>query len=310
MRKKIYKIFFVMVTLLVLSAGCGTVDGNDGESIAFVDQAGREVVISGYPQRIVSLSPSNTEIAFAVGLGSSMVGVTENCNYPEDVLKISKVGGFSKPNIEAVLALEPDLVLAGNKHGEQTQKLEEMGVPVLVLVPESIEDIYEALDMVGKATGKSKEANTVITDIRDRLKAIESRVGEIPEGERLRVYYEVSSEPLMSAGAASIITEVISSAGGKNIFADVPERYPKISQEVLIERDPQVILFPGSHGAMDFDLNEIASRPMWDSLTAVKENRMFEVSADIITRPGPRIVEAVEDLTAIFYPQKFRKTGE
>jgi iron complex transport system substrate-binding protein len=236
-----------------------------------------------------------------------MVGVTDYCNYPEEALKVSKVGGFSKPNMEAVLALQPDLVLAGNKHEEQIKKLEEMNIPVLVLIPESMDEVFEAMTMVGKATGKSQEADTLISDMKNRLKTIESKVGSIPEQDRVRVYYEVSSDPLMSAGSASIINEVIYLAGGKNIFADVAERYPKISQEVLIERDPQFILYPGSHGSEGFDPKKIKSRPMWDKISAVKENKLVNINADTISRPGPRLIEAVEKLATVFYPEMFNK---
>jgi iron complex transport system substrate-binding protein len=139
-----------MLTVMVFAAGCRVAQTTTNENFAVVtDQIGREVVIPSAPQRLVSLSPSNTETAFALGLGSSMVGVTDYCNYPEEALKISKVGGFSNPNVEAVLALEPDLVFAGNMHEEQVKKLEELNIPVLVLSPESIEDVFEVMVMMG-----------------------------------------------------------------------------------------------------------------------------------------------------------------
>jgi iron complex transport system substrate-binding protein len=302
------KLCIVMLLVLILSAGCGAAKESKGKNFAVVtDQMKREVIVQSAPQRIVSLSPSNTEIAFALGLGDKMVGVTDYCNYPEEALKIAKVGGFSTPNMETVLALQPDLVLAGNKHEEQVKKLEEMNIPVLVLIPESMDKVFEAMTMVGKAAGNSQEADTLISDMKNRLKTIESRLSSVPEQDRVRVYYEVSSDPLMSAGSASIINEVISFAGGKNIFGDVAERYPKISQEVLIERDPQFILYPGSHGSIGFDPEKIKARPMWDKITAVNENKLFSINADTISRPGPRLIEAVENLAAIFYPEMFKK---
>ncbi|HWQ89356.1 MAG TPA: cobalamin-binding protein [Desulfitobacteriaceae bacterium] len=306
--RRIFKLCFVLLAVLIFAAGCGAANISEGKNFAVVtDQMSREVIVKSAPQRIVSLSPSNTEIAFAIGLGDKMVGVTDYCNYPEEALKIAKVGGFSTPNMETVLALKPDLVLAGNKHEEQVKKLEEMNIPVLVLVPASMDDVFEAMTMMGQATGKTKEADDLISDMKNRLTTIESKVDSTPEQDRVRVYYEVSSEPLMSAGSASIINEVISLAGGKNIFADLAERYPKISQEVLIERNPQFILYPGSHGSEGFDPKEIGARPMWNKITAVKENKLFNVNADTISRPGPRLVEAVENLAAIFYPDKFPK---
>lgn len=306
--KKTFKLCLVMLFALILSAGCGVVNKSESENFAIVtDQMEREVSVKSAPQRIVSLSPSNTEIAFALGLGDKMVGVTDYCNYPEEALKITKVGGFSTPNMETVLALQPDIVLAGDQHEEQVKKLEEMNIPVLVLVPESMDQVFEAMTMVGKAAGVSQEADALISDMKNRLITIKSQVGSVPEQDRVRVYYEISSDPLMSAGSTSIINEVIYLAGGKNIFADVAERYPKISQEVLIERDPQFILCPGSHGSEAFNPQEIAARPMWNKITAVKEDKLFSVNADTISRPGPRLIEAVENLAAIFYPDKFAK---
>ena len=306
--RKIFKLCLVLLAALILAAGCGAAKESEGKNFAVItDHMEREVIISTDPQRIISLSPSNTEIAFALGLGDRMVGVTDYCNYPEEALEVAKIGGFSKPNMEAVLALEPDLVLAGNKHEEQVKKLEEMNIPVLVLIPESMDEVFEAMTMVAKAAGKSQEADALITDLKNRLKTIESKVSSIQEQDRVRVYYEVSSDPLMSAGSASVINEVISLAGGKNIFADLAERYPKISQEVLIERNPQFILYPGSHGSEGFNPKEIAARPMWNNITAVKENKLFNVNADTISRPGPRLIEAVEKLAAMFYPEIFPK---
>ncbi|WP_418791835.1 ABC transporter substrate-binding protein [Phosphitispora sp. TUW77] len=310
--RRTFKLCLMLLAVLIFASGCGAVKGSNGESnrnyyAVVVDHMGREVSIESEPKRIVSLAPSNTETAFALGLGSRIVGVTDYCNYPEEALKIDKVGGFSNPNTEAVIALTPDLVLAGNMHDEQVKKLEEMGVPVLVLNPESMEETFEAMIMIGKATGNSKEADAVIDDMKARLKNIESKISSIPEEERARVYYEVSSDPLMSAGSASLINEAITLAGGKNIFADVDERYPKVSEEVLIKRDPEFILFPGSHGSSSFDPQEIAARPLWNEITAVKENNLFDVSADKISRSGPRLIEAVEKLAKIFYPELFEK---
>lgn len=296
-------ILAALLTAALIFSGCANPDKTaDSTKIIITDQMNRQVSISKTPGRIVSLAPGNTEIAYALGLGDKMVGVTDNCNFPQEALEIAKVGGFSKPNIEAILALKPDLVIAGNKHVEQVKKLEEMGVSALILVPESMQEVFTAMQLVGKATGKDKEAEAIVAKMNERIQAVQAKVGSIPQEKRVRVYYEVASEPLMSIGSTSIIHEVVALAGGNNIFFDVTDRYPKISQEVLIERDPQVILFPKSHGSMTMDAQTIAARPLWNTLSAVKQNRIYEVSADTVSRAGPRLVEAVEQLATLFYP--------
>lgn len=304
--RKVFKLFLATLAILVFAAGCGGQDGSNQDNFAVVvDQIGREVVIPSAPERVISLSPSHTEVAFAIGLGNSIVGVSNYCNYPEEALAIDKIGDFSSPNMEMIVGLEPDLVLAGNMHEETVRKLEELGIPVLVLVPESLEGVFGAMALMAEATGKSQEAEAVISNIKDRINIIESKVGSIPEEDRVRVYYEVYSNPLMSAGGDSLINEVIFLAGGKNIFGDVAESYPKVSEEVLLERDPQFILFPEEHGTEGFDAEKIVARPLWDQITAVKENNVYGVASDAVSRHGPRLVEAAENLAAIFYPQAF-----
>ncbi len=298
-------LFMALVIVPIFSVGCEKEVGNEIEERVFaevVDQMGRDVVISTSPERVISLSPSNTEIVFAIGLGGNIVGVTDYCNYPEEALEKEKVGGFSSPNLETILSLEPDLVLAGNMHEEQVQKLEEMDIPVLVLAPESVEEVFEAIKLVAEATGQEEEAEVVISNIKNRLEAVQEKLDLLPKENRVRVYYEVYSDPIMTAGGSSLISEVIYLAGGKNIFVDVKEKFPQISAEVVIERDPQFILFPNYHGSEEFKGELLTERPLWREITAVKEDNVFRVSDDIISRPGPRLVDAVEEVFGILYP--------
>lgn len=300
---KRFVVFFVAV-MLVFAAGCGQREqvptGNFAE---LVDQMGRDVIIPKAPERIISFSPSNTEIAFAIGLGNNVVGVTDFCNYPAEVLDKEKIGGFANTNMELVISLQPDLVLAGNMHEEQVRKLDELNIPVLVLVPESIEGVFEAMRLVAKASGKTEEADAVIGGINNRLKALATKLASV---DRISVYYEVYSDPLMTAGGNSLINEVLSVAGADNIFADVKEAYPTISQEVVIERNPQFIVFPNYHGFEGFDMDMLADRTLWAEIEAVKEGNVYQINADTISRPGPRLIDAAESLAAIFYPELFK----
>ncbi|EEG76263.1 ABC transporter substrate-binding protein [Dethiobacter alkaliphilus] len=326
--QKVSRVFFILALglLLVFAAGCGNAndanepngpngangsngidDANGSESQSFAeltDQMGRNVVIEEKPERIVSLSPSNTEMAFSIGLGSRIVGVTDFCDYPAEALDVDKIGGFSDPNMEIVYSLTPDLVLAGNAHEEQVNKLEELGIPVLVLAPESIEEVFAAMNLIAEATGAS-EADKVITEITDRLALLDEKISTLSSEDRVQVYYEVYSDPLMTAGGTTLISEVISIAGGDNIFTDVAEMYPQISEETIIERDPSVIVIPNYHGFEGFDMEVILDRPLWNEINAVKNERVFNINADAISRPGPRLIEAAETLAPIFHPELF-----
>ena len=254
------------------------------------------------PERIISLSPGNTEIAFAIGLGEKIVGVTDYCNYPEEALGKQKIGGFANPNLEAIIALEPDLVLAGNKHTEIAKKLEEMGIEVLILVPTSLEEVYASMELVAAAAGNEENTAKVIAGMKGRMQKVQEKLSAIPQDKRVRVYYEVFSNPLMSAGGVSLVNEVLTLAGGKNIFTDISEGYPKISNEAIIERDPQFILFPQKHGSEESNVDSFAVRPVWEKITAVKNKRIFGVQGDAISRPGPRLIDAVEEVAMLLYP--------
>lgn len=301
MKKRV--LILALAAIVILVAGCSPEKQTVEEPyMTLTDQAGRTVIIEKIPERIVSLSPSNTEIAFSIGLDKKIVGVTDYCNYPEEALTKQKIGGFENPNLEASIALKPDLVLAGDKHEDVIKKLEEMGIPVLYLSPTSLEEVYASMELTAEATGSQERAAEVIAGMKERVQKIQEKLDAVPEEKRPRVYYEVYSKPLMSAGNQSIIHEVITLAGGRNIFADISERYPKISDEAVVERDPQVILHPKQHGSEDIAGDVFVNRPVWEKITAVKEDRIYRIEADAISRPGPRLVDAIEEVAALLYP--------
>jgi iron complex transport system substrate-binding protein len=268
----------------------------------FADHMGRAVTLEKVPERIVSFSPANTELLFALGLGERVVGVTENCNYPDGVLSLPKVGGFAKPSAEAAAALSPDLVVGGNKHTEQAEALLQLGIPTLIIAPESLDALYDEMATLGEACNVQANAARVVDEMRSRIEAVAQKSSGLGVDARPRVYYEVAYDPLMSVGSVTLVHEAIELAGGSNIFGDINDRYPKISQEVLIERNPQIILFPQSHGSMDFDAQSIADRPLWAGMDAVVDGRIFQISGDLLTRAGPRLAEAIEQLNEFFYP--------
>lgn len=304
-----YKPIFLLLLLLLLAlAGCSA--GKDKQNtedlvrpsqLSLTDDLGREVVLKGKPERLVSLAPSNTEMLFALGLEERIVGVSEYCNYPEAALEKAKAGTFSEPNLELIVSLNPDLVVAGHFHEEKLARLEELGINVLVINPSTIEEIYGALELLGKAAQVEENARQLILQMRGRIQAVKDQLAHLPA--KKRVYYEVYADPLMSVGRTSVIHEIIESAGGYNIFADVEMPYPKVSAEAIVDRDPEVIIFPNYHGTEGFLANELLNRPGWESIRAVRDGRVVGVSPDKFSRPGPRVVEAVEELAVILYPE-------
>jgi iron complex transport system substrate-binding protein len=290
------KRFLVLLTLLVLATGAAAQGGFPRE---IVDDAGRKVLIPQAPGRIVSLAPSNTEILFAIGAGDQVVGVTDYCNYPQEAQEKDKVGGFSDPNLEAIVALAPDLVLGTNFNDGVIEDLAQLGIRGLVISPGTVEEVLTAIERVGYAVGRDGEAGALAENLRERLLAVEEYIAG---KERPRVLYQVWHDPLMVAGPGSFVDNAITLAGGDNIAWDAARGYPRFSSEVVVLRDPEVILSPKTHGS-----GAVADAPLppgWEDLTAVKEGRVYSIDADMIARAGPRIVAAIEEVARILHGEK------
>jgi len=272
-----------------------------------LDDYGRNVTLVKQPEKIVSLAPSNTEILFALGLGSKVVGVTRYCDHPPEVKdmvkrgEITVIGGFADPSIERIVALNPNLVLAATTLQKRTVTLlEDKGLKVVALNPRNIKEILNDIFLVGKVTGHIKEANKLVKNMDQRIDKVISKTRDV--GYRPSVYYEVWHQPLMSAGPGTWIHELIESAGGTNIFADAKGEYPIISSESVVKRNPQIIIIKiGYMGGVGKE--EIRKRPSWEAVDAVKNNRIYEIDENILIRPGPRIVEGLEALTKVIHPE-------
>jgi iron complex transport system substrate-binding protein len=280
------------------------------EPITLSDGLGREVTLEGTPERIVSLAPSITEGLYAIGAGELLVGRTDFDNYPPQVEDLPSVGGFAAENIsvETIVALEPDLVLGGaTSHEALAEQLSASGIPLFIFDPVSIDDVYANLETMGRITDHQTDAQAVVQEMQARIQAVQDAVADVPEAERPAVFYEVWDEPLMTAGPNTFVSQMVELAGGVNVFADAAEDYPIISQEVVFERAPVVILGPTTHGET-FGAEVVAARPGWDSLPAVQTGRVYVLDGDIVSRPGPRIAEGVELIAAALYPDRF--TGD
>jgi iron complex transport system substrate-binding protein len=276
-------------------------------ALKFTDSVGREVVIDAPPARIVSLAPSITESLYAIGAGDLLVGRTDFCDYPEEAAALPSVGGFdaSTISIETILALEPDLVIGGSIYqADLADSLDKAGIPVFIMEPRTVEEIMSSLQSLGAVTNHSVEADAVVADMQQRIATVSQIVDTIPENERQTVFYEVWADPYMTTSNQTYIGELISMAGGVNIFGDLKEDYPTISAEEVIAKDPQVILGPSNH-ADQLTSETIMTREGWSNISAVKNNRIDIIDGNIVSRAGPRVVDALEAMAMDLYPDKF-----
>jgi iron complex transport system substrate-binding protein len=293
-----------MATLsILLCLGCAqqSPPGN------IVDGLGRSVTIDKIPQRIVSLAPSNTEILFALGLGDKVVGVTEYCNYPQEAMTKPKVGGFSNVDIEKVVSLEPDLVLATHIHGKTViPALEKLGLTVVAITPGSLNEVLDSITLVGKITGQSREASKLINDLGTRIEAVMDKTRILSPDQKPRVFYITWHDPLMTAGTETLADDVISSAGGQNIAYDISGD-KAINLETVIYRDPQVIVASvGMGSGEDLPWQYVQTEPRLENTQALLNDRVYKIDGDVIHRPGPRIVDALEQMAQFIHPELFK----
>jgi iron complex transport system substrate-binding protein len=323
LNKKLIAILAI-IAIAVTSSGVfiyvyyeGQAEASEIESLQnLVDDTGYVTSLTAIPNRIVSLAPSTTEILFALDLDDKVVGVTDYCNYPYDFSawveagNMTSVGDFSDPSMEVVTSLAPDLILAtGGVQAETVATMRNLGLKVLVLDPPSVDGVLADIELVGNATGKRGYAVSLVNSLKSRIDAVAEKVASSTS--KPKVYYEVWYDPtsLWSAGSKSFQNELIEKAGGENIFADTEWDYFQSNTEVVIEKNPDVILLPSS--GMGFgepfwgSLDAVKARPVWNTISAVQNNKIFQVDGDAIARAGPRVVDSIEQLAEFFHPELF-----
>ena len=269
--------------------------------VTIVDDGQTEVIIEAEPQRIVSLVPSMTETLFALGLGDRVVGVTTYCDYPEEAKSKEKIGEFATIDLEKVVSLNPDLVLATSLHYQDVAPaLRERGLTVAVFEAQDVEGVLAQILTIGRMTGRLPEAQALVEDLQARLDAVAAKVAGAAKP---RVFWELDAM-LYSAGRGSIIDDLITRAGGDNIGRRLEGEWPQFSLEALVEADPEVIVL-ADHGFGE-TAETVGARPGWGGITAVREGRIVEVEdINIVSRPGPRIAEAVEYIARELHPSLF-----
>lgn len=307
-------LFYILALIIVIGAltGCASSQPPEdqaevpqheepqytGDLLEIVDDFGNEIKLDQPAERIISLAPSNTEILFAIGAGEKVIGVTTYDDYPEEALAIEKIGDFNGINIERIIELEPDLVINyGDGITEENQRLIEAGIPIAGFEPESIEEITDVIIRIGVLTGNAEEASALAEDMIDRKNEIIEKLKDV---DQKKVFYEVWHEPLMAAGPGSFVDELIILAGGENIAADADSEYPQFDLEQLIERNPQVYIT--ANDLPEKTIESIKERPGYAEIDAVKEDQLYLVDGNIMSRPGPRIIQALELIVESIHP--------
>ena len=274
-------------------------------ALAYTDGLGREITLEETPQRIVSLAPSNTEILFAVGAGSQVVGRDEFSDYPAEAASIETIGGsFGEYNVEAILALEPDLVLAAEINPpELVQQLEGLGLTVYYLAnPTTLEGMYTNLETVASLTGN--DVTELVDSLKDRVAAVDEKI--MPLSSRIAVFYEIdASDPTKpwTYGPSTFGDLLIARAGGYNVGNVASDPYPQLSLEQIVTANPSVIILGDALWGVTPE--SVVARPRWGTIEAVKNNNIFPIDDNLISRPGPRLVDGLEQLAKLLRPGLF-----
>ena len=304
------KILMITAMVLVSLAACTSAPGEtvpEAELIEYTDDLGRTIELAGYPQAIVSLSPSTTEILFAIGAGEQVVGRDDVSLYPAEAQEVTSVGSlWGELPAEAILALEPDLVLVGEIISEeQVQALADLGLSVYWQAnPMDFQGLYDNLMEIATLTGSQAQAEVLVAELSTRVEAVQGALTAV--GTSPSVFYELdATDPTnpWTAGSGTFIDYIINSAGGVNAAADLQGDYVQISTEGLITANPDFILLGDAlYGVTP---ESVAGRPGWGVISAVQDGMIYPIDPNMMSVPGPRLVDALEETARILHPELF-----
>jgi iron complex transport system substrate-binding protein len=266
------------------------------------DEAGRRVRLPEKIDRIVSLAPNLTEIVFAVGAGDRLVGRTRYCDYPAEAKRAAEVGDTLKPSVERIIALKPQVVLVSTASQLEafTKQLDAQNISVYVTNPQSLEDIFRSIQTLGDLFGEHERAAGLVSTLRTRSEAVTAATSQVKPA---RVFYQVSGEPLYTIGRDAYLTDLIRRAGGVSVTADVPGAFPRFSDEAALASRPDAIILP-SGGSMG-SANSTVAAPLKNS-PAVLNNRVYKINDDHLSRPGPRLVDGLEEMARALHAEAFK----
>lgn len=293
-------IYVVGALVLLFLTGCGSQPAKPepAPTREVTDDRGRAVRIPVKVTRAISLAPNLTENIFAVGAGDKLVGVTTFCDYPAEAKEIRKIGDTLNPNMESIIALKPEIVFVSTASQMEafTKMLEENGIAVFVTDPNSLDGILRNLKQLAEIFGTTVKADQIVSDIQTRLSAIREKLADTP---KVPVFIQISREPLFTAGKESFVSEIIEHAGATSVTKGLATAYPRLSKETALALNPEAIVITA--GAGNDEPNDV-----FKESTAVKNGKVLRVKADLLTRPGPRVIEGLEQMARELRPDKFK----
>jgi iron complex transport system substrate-binding protein len=291
--------------LLALSIACAPARKPETAAAStqqLTDDAGRNVTLPATVDRVITLAPNLTEVVFAVGAGDRLVGNTTYCDYPEQAKSITKVGDTLHPSLERIIALRPQVVLVSTASQLEvfTQQLQSQNIAVFVTDPHDLDGVFKSIEQIGKILNHEQQAQALVHSLRERTNAVEQAVKQTPP---VRTFYQVSAEPLYTAGHDAFVTDLMRRAGGASVTGDVPGAWPKFSNESALAARPDAIILPtgGSMGAA----NENPAEALRNS-PAVQAGRVYRINDDHLARPGPRAVQGLEEMARSLHPEVFK----
>lgn len=293
---------------LLSSASCADRGASSANSAAetreVTDGAGRRVRVARRPERIITLAPNLTEIVYAVGAGPRLVGNTTYCDYPEEARRVAKVGDTLQPSIESIIALRPQLILVSTASQLEafTKQLDEQNIAVYITDPHDLEGVFQSIEAVGELVDERGRASALVSALRSRAASIEERVGR---QKPLTVFYQLSAEPLYTAGRDSFITDLVRRAGGVSVTAQVPGAWPRFSDEAALAARPEAVIM-ATGDSMGAQANVDVAGPLMRS-PAVLNKRVYKINGDFLSRPGPRLVDGLEQMARALHPEAFRE---
>ena len=269
------------------------------ETREVTDEAGKRLRVPVRPQRIVTLAPNLTEIVYAIGAGDLLVGNTTFCNYPEEAKQVTKVGDTLQPNIERIIALRPELILVSTASQLETftKQLDERGIAVFITDPHDLEGVFSSIKKIGDLLSREQQAETLLNNLRARAAAVEEAVKSRPP---VTVFYQVSPSPLWTAGRKAWVTDLIRRGGGKSVTGEVEGEWMRYSDEAALASQPEAIIMATSGEKM-----EVAAA--LQKSPAVINKRVYEINGDYLSRPGPRLIEGLEQIALVLHPEAFKK---
>jgi len=291
---------FLLTITACRAVSKSTLDGPTTRTLT--DDAGRRVSLPAKVDRVISLAPNLTEIVFAVGGGDALVGRTSYCDYPPEAKSVTEVGDTLHPSLERVISLKPQVVLISTASQLEvfTRQLQNQNIAVFVTDPHDLEGVFRTIEQVGEILGKKENAAALVQMLRRRTNAIEEAVKQKPP---VRVFYQLSAEPLYTAGHDAFVTDLMRRAGAISVTADLPGAWPKYSSESALAAKPDAIILPtgGSMGSGNSTVTEALRQS-----PAVRQGRVYKINDDHLVRPGPRAIDGLEEMARALHPDAFK----